>query len=628
MSLEITDRTGADALDVAQLLRRWIGYGVVSGGAVTSATPPLEVDVDQTTALVDGTEQIAPADTLDLSDAVSDDGAVKVVVHLTTAGVLDWTAGTPEAPKPQGETGKKTYRPAPPDFSDFDGTPLAEVYLSTSDSEIDNSQIDDRNLSANLRAAQATLDSVVASEIIDGSGTTHTGTLADAADLYTDSDALAAVANDPGHGALSSHEYTTPAESRAAVEGNSDAADLVSTSGATGQVLESLSNNTSGWRDPRLAEAPTVEQGTFTHTVDGDGATHPIVTDVVAGEHHALEGEIEPETNLAEDYGVSTDPISTRYDSANDHTNIVFHLNWDPAPSSGTDLDLAYTVYNTQPAVVTGRFTEQDAVNAITDREILPSAVDIADALELPVYAVLSNHPGPTAGDVAFYEGEGYYGYRPSFDSGAGAWQQLGPDNSDLLLSNLVIDTSKDFGGESIQNLGAPQNSSDSARKGEVDAVASDLSAHEGDTSAHGGNYTDTDARGVLIDSRDWTDSGGLGAGKAVPVLTTGVADGERIAVYRVSFTTGQVDPAPSGLDLRIVTRDGSDSYTSREVVVAGDGTLTTGLTGRNPPVAAWSNSTGSQQTAVLIVDNGRFNTGTGVEQSYLTEGVFDVRVV
>lgn len=48
----------------------------------------------------------------------------------------------------------------------------------------------------------------------------------------------------------------------------------------------------------------------------------------------------------------------------------------------------------------------------------------------------------------------------------------------DLVLSKLSIDADKDWGGHLIKNLGAPVDAGDAARKSEVDAVQSSLSDH------------------------------------------------------------------------------------------------------------------------------------------------------
>jgi hypothetical protein len=58
------------------------------------------------------------------------------------------------------------------------------------------------------------------------------------------------------------------------------------------------------------------------------------------------------------------------------------------------------------------------------------------------------------------------------------------------------------------------------------------------------------------------------------------------------------------------VTLDGSGGGTDRETILNGDGSMRVGLT--QTPLASWENTTGTDVTVAVVLDNGHFAGGTG----------------
>lgn len=103
--------------------------------------------------------------------------------------------------------------------------------------------------------------------------------------------------------------------------------------------------------------------------------------------------------------------------------------------------------------------------------------------------------------------------------------------------------------------------------------------------------------------------SGVVANGDAGVLYVTSVPDTQSINIYHASLLEGS-NTAPSGTSLRIVTLDGAGGGTDRTTVISGDGTMKAGEIGQ--PLASWTNTTGSDQTVALVLDNGHFGTGTG----------------
>ena len=635
MVLTVQDLQGAQALDITQLIDRWNGFGVVNGGQCSAGANPFGVAVDAATVLVDGVEHSISADVIDLADDVSDDNPRKAIIYVDSNGVLVSKAGKAERAQPEGKIRTETTRPAPPDLFETDetgritriiGTPLCEIWLGQNDERITDADIQDRRFSTALVASSAELSSLVVSEFVDGAGVRHTGELADAADVPTETNVTEIINNDVDHGSTAPHNYRTDAEIRAAVEGDVDAAALTSASGTADQYLRSNADGTSDWVDIPNLEAPVLAQGIVTHT--GGGATTVEVTGISTTQTESFDINFGVDTALLADYAFNVE-WSREWDNTNGKWDAYFTFTWETGmdPGAGNDIDIAWVAYNSQPTVVTGRFTSNDAVAAMSGAEISPAIVDISQALEMPIYDDLANHPGATEGDLAVATGAGpdaagLYLYDP----GTSSWNGPFAPESSVQLSDLQIDTSKDMGGHTFRNLAAPSNPADAARKQEVDAVSNKVDAHAGDAAAHHTRFTLDEVRQLLLSVYNWNESGWVESGEAGTVISADVADGETLSIYRIGIIHSEGSPLPSGMSVRIITTNGDGSYTDRGAVVSGDGSEKNDIVGFNPAVATWTNTTGAEQTTILVVDNGKFGNGTGAAQPYESEGLFEVR--
>lgn len=497
MTLWIRDKIGAEALELQQVIDRFYGFSVVNGGTVSAGADPFDVDVDPATVLVNGTEHSTTSQQVNLESYVSTDDPRKVVLYVDDTGSVSVEAGEPEPPKPETEIRFNTYRPAPPDFwsdtggtseTKLIGTPLAEIWVGQNTDQITDADIRQRDLPSDLDLAAAAISDLTIDQITDGNNTTHTGELADAADVPSDSDIADAINADSDHGSTAPHNYRTDTEIRTAVEGNVNAADLLGTTPAD-RFLRVDSDGTTSWAEIPSLEAPLLDEGTVTHT--SGGSTTVTVNTTIQNEAQIF----------SVDFGVNT-AISTTYDfdytwdrewdNTNTRYDLTFTFNWNTDP--GQDLDIHWVAYDATPAVVSGRYTDNDAIDAMTGATINPGTVTVQDGLELPQYGDFTNHPGAVEGDIAFNDGsgtaaEGYYGYEN------GSW--VGPfvTDDEQVLSNLSIDVNKDWNNKLIRNLASPQNAADAARKTEVDTVQSNLDTHAGDVDAHHAKYTDEEAR-------------------------------------------------------------------------------------------------------------------------------------
>jgi hypothetical protein len=501
VTLSIQDKEGAEALELGQLIDRFYGYGVVSGGTPSAGAGDWDVDIDPVTVLVNESEYTLGADQVSLESYVDDVNPRKVVIFVDDTGSLDVRAGEPESPRPEGNTRFDTYRPAPPDFWEVTsggvetkivGTPIAEVWLGANADRVTEGDIRDRRLPSRLYLQRAEATKVVVDELVDGNGVSHSGELADAVDVRSDSDIVSVINNDTDHGSTASHNYYTDTDAVAAIEGTVDAANLASQSGGADQFLRSNSDDSVVWADIPNIESPVLDEGTFTHTTGG--ATTYEITGVSTDQTSVINLELGTNTSLSATYKYDYS-WDLEWDDTNGRYDIEVTLNWQTDP--GSNLDIKYVVYDVTPEVVTGRYTDNDAISAMSGATITPDTVDVGVGLELPRYGDLSNVNSPTEGDIVCVDGSG--------GSTAGLYMRLngswdGPyaPDGDLTLSNTSIDTNKDWGGYSIRNLAAPSNAADAARKSEVDSVQSNLNTHSNDSNAHHNRYSNEEARDAV----------------------------------------------------------------------------------------------------------------------------------
>lgn len=136
-----------------------------------------------------------------------------------------------------------------------------------------------------------------------------------------------------------------------------------------------------------------------------------------------------------------------------------------------------------------------------------------------------------------------------------------------------------------------------------------DGAVNEADT-ANAYKGTDLDTAYLNADA-----GGGVLAGDAGTVYSTAIQDGETLELYSGTFHADNGTAVPSGCDLVIATLDNSGGGSSQATIFSGDGnTVYGGETGA--PLASYANTSGSEQTVAVLVDNGEFNSGSGSDQS------------
>ena len=115
-------------------------------------------------------------------------------------------------------------------------------------------------------------------------------------------------------------------------------------------------------------------------------------------------------------------------------------------------------------------------------------------------------------------------------------------------------------------------------------------------------------------------ESGGISNQDQGILVIDHLADGETAEVYKAALTLATAEPAPTGLDLRLVTLDNAGGFTGRDTLLAGDGaTVFDDQTGA--PLGSYTNSSGSGQTIGVLVDN---DTGNPQDVMAAAEGVTD----
>jgi len=486
MAFFVQDKQGAHAADVNQQLDQLEGTGIVAGGEASDGATLFSINFSAVTALINGDVVNAQATSVDLEQYVDQNDPRKVIVHIDANGQFGVTPGTPEDPEPNDALRFDTYRPAPPDLSDRNVAPLAEVWLDQRAGQVTDTDVRDRRVYVALNAYSLGSHKVDTEEIVDGSGTSHTGELADVSDIRTDAEIRTTIDNDTNHGQDAYHEYFsgdhkdlvdvqpdqhhtrfTEGEARNAVRGGVDAADLAG-SGTSGDILET-NGTEANWATYPRAEAPTIKEGTFTHT--GGSATTVVISGIstIETQRFGVYFAVDTDPGFSGDYAFNTEVSKSWNDSAGEW-DIDVTLSWDTDPGSGNDLEIRYTAYDVTPAVVQEKYSDLKAVNAMTGATIYPDRLRTSTELKGPVYDNLSDHPNPTLGDIAIASGNG--GDAPGQYLYDGS-QFTGPFSSGVTaLSQLNIDTQKSWGGYAITNLGKPPGDQGAARFGDIgDAV-------------------------------------------------------------------------------------------------------------------------------------------------------------
>lgn len=153
-----------------------------------------------------------------------------------------------------------------------------------------------------------------------------------------------------------------------------------------------------------------------------------------------------------------------------------------------------------------------------------------------------------------------------------------------------------------------------------VDSATSTVNAREGLAA------TQTSAGEVALDYEhqevfEGRESGAVSDTNQGILIIDNLPDGQTVEVYKATLTLADGSPAPTGLDLELVTLDNAGGFTSRTTLITGDGsTVFDRATGN--PLGSYTNNTGSAITIGVLVDN-----GTGSSQSVMAsvEGVTNV---
>ena len=482
MAFFVEDKQGAHAADVNQQLDQLEGTGIVAGGAASDGATLYSINFSAVTALIEGSLVNAPATTVDLETYVDSSDPRKVIVHIDADGQIGVTAGPPEDPQPSDALRFDTYRPAPPDLSERNVAPLAEVWLDQRAGQVTDSDVRDRRVYVALNAYSLGSHIVDTEEFVDGAGVSHTGEVADTDDIRTDEGIRTAVNTDVNHGQDAYHEYFsgdhkdlvdvqpdqhhtrfTEGEARNAVRGSVDAADLAG-SGASGDILET-NGTAANWATYPRAEAPTIKEGTFTHT--GGSSTTVVISGIstIETQRFGVYFGVSTDPDFSGDYAFNTDYSRSWNDSAGEW-DVDVTLTWDTDPGSGNDLGIQYTAYDVTPAIVKEKYSDLKAVNAMTGATIYPDRLRTSTELKGPVYDDLSDHPNPTLGDIAIASGDG--GDAPGQYLYDGS-QFTGPFDAGVTsLSQLNINTTKDWNGHAIKYLGKPPGDQGAARIGDA----------------------------------------------------------------------------------------------------------------------------------------------------------------
>jgi hypothetical protein len=172
MTLELTNGTGAQTLDIKQPEWRDEGWGV-AGDVSTPGSGPLAVTVNTGTlgggngalsvasgdAFVDGTVVSYGGGTVDIQPGNSEPR--KDLIWIDDSGTIQVEQGTPAAAAPAGESDFATFLPAVPFPSTTPATVLAAVAVPANASSIGSAQLQDRRLTSQGVLSSLSTDSLV-----------------------------------------------------------------------------------------------------------------------------------------------------------------------------------------------------------------------------------------------------------------------------------------------------------------------------------------------------------------------------------------------------------------------------------------------------------------------------------
>lgn len=115
-------------------------------------------------------------------------------------------------------------------------------------------------------------------------------------------------------------------------------------------------------------------------------------------------------------------------------------------------------------------------------------------------------------------------------------------------------------------------------------------------------------------------ESGSVASGNSGIIWATSVPDGGTIEILQGYLLLSDGQPAPSGLDLSLISLDNTGGAARQSIILSGDGSaIYDDETGS--PLASYNNTSGSAQTVAIVIDNGNFNSGTGASQDVIGGG-------
>jgi len=133
-----------------------------------------------------------------------------------------------------------------------------------------------------------------------------------------------------------------------------------------------------------------------------------------------------------------------------------------------------------------------------------------------------------------------------------------------------------------------------------------------------GGSETTIDRRfSAAFEGRE---SGSVPAGESGVVAAEGLPSSSSVVVRKAGVTTVDGSVVPSGVDLLLGTLNGDGTFTTQATLGSGDGSASLArLTG--DPLGAFTNSSGGEQVAAVIVDN---TTASAVSIAAHADGYID----
>jgi len=147
MTLNIQNNDGSQALDVESLIRAIDGYGVVSGMSVSADGTDMSVDVSSGIVTMNGNDVNVPGASVAL-EAPDASNPRKDVIYVAPDTSVRAITGVAASPVPSNKTREKTHTPQPPDMSGVEGVILAEVWVPSSASVIENEYVTVRDIPA------------------------------------------------------------------------------------------------------------------------------------------------------------------------------------------------------------------------------------------------------------------------------------------------------------------------------------------------------------------------------------------------------------------------------------------------------------------------------------------------